>query len=53
MINESLMDIDHQKVKLQFSLAISQSFCDNKQISSYEDQMKMIVIQYEELAKLV
>ena len=36
MTKESLIDIDHQTVKLQCSLAISSFFCDNKQISSYQ-----------------
>ena len=48
MLNQSLIELDHQLEKLEFALAVSQTIGDKIKSEQLKDQIKKIGIKYEE-----
>ena len=48
MANQSLIEIDHQLEKLEFALAISQTFGDKIKSNQIRNQIEKIGFNYEE-----
>tara|TARA_Y100001968_G_C19231598_1_gene654759 strand:- start:271 stop:426 length:156 start_codon:yes stop_codon:yes gene_type:complete len=48
MVNQSLIEIDHQLEKLEFALAISQTLGDKIRSDQIKDQIEKIGFRYEE-----
>ena len=48
MANNSLIEIDHQLEKLEFSLAISQTIGDTIKSDKIKNQIKNIGLKYQE-----
>ncbi len=48
MTIKNQLEIDHQLEKLEFALAISQTFGDNVKSDQIKDQIKIIGFKYQE-----